>query len=166
MKKILLPALFLTCLAATPMYAQLHDPALTKTASIITPKPLVLVDNQETDKAALILHSSRIKSIDVLKTDASAKYGKKAKDGVVILTLKEPSQLVRMEQIYSKYKISEDHRKLRVLIDGALIPDKKIILADLRDVSKVEVKKQEPTATTRWSFNEDELFLQIFSNKD
>ncbi|WP_242927844.1 hypothetical protein [Pontibacter vulgaris] len=166
MKKILLPAFTMACLAAHPVLAQTpsayEHPELTKRQLIVEkPDPLVLVGTQETRMPALILNPERIKSMDVLKAGAEAKYGKKAKNGAVIISLKEQTNLARLEQIYAKYTIPKTQQTLRVAIDGKLVPEKEMILADLRDISKIEIRKQDVTDPARWGFNEDELYLHI-----
>ena len=75
--------------------------------------------------------------------EATDKYGDKAIGGAVNITLKEQTQLARLPQVYSYFKVPARHQKLRVTIDGNLIEKPELILVELGSVKQVVVDKRE-----------------------
>ncbi|WP_266202958.1 hypothetical protein [Pontibacter kalidii] len=132
---------------------QLHDPA---------PQPLVLVNKQETAASAVILNPGDIENVEVVKgRQALERFGEKATDGAVIISLKQELLLVRLEEVYSAFDVPKQQQKLTVAINGKHVKDPALLLADLRQIEKVAVTEFEVTTPTRWS--SDEQYLNIIT---
>ncbi|GAB3536967.1 hypothetical protein GCM10027443_28660 [Pontibacter brevis] len=121
-------------------------------------RPLVIVDSQETRHDALILDPNKIQRVDVYKGEKTVdKFGAKGKEGVVLVSLKEEVALSRLPEIFDRFDISKQARKLTVAIDGKHVSEPELLLADLRQIKKVEVKPFDVTAPSRWTFEEEYL---------
>lgn len=121
-------------------------------------RPLVVVDAQETLSDALILDPGAIQSINVYKGDmAIEKFGEKGKEGAVVITLKEEVPLARLPEIFEEFNVSKQGRKLTIAVDGSHIAEPEMLLADLRQIKKVEVQPFDVTAPSRWTFDEEYL---------
>ncbi|TPE44086.1 hypothetical protein [Pontibacter mangrovi] len=144
--------------------AQLLEPVRQRKEGIITleqPQPLVLVNNQETATYALILNPDDIENVKVVKGEnALNRFGEKATDGAVIIDLKEELPLVRLKEVYKAFKVPKKQQKLTLAINGKHVEDTALLLADLRQVEKVEVADFS-MASSRWSF--DEQYLNIIT---
>lgn len=162
MKSYLITALFFViCFTAQAQEQQLMPAKTTYQASISMPQPFLLVGDEETASNALILNPDHIKSINVYKgPEATARFGSKAKDGAVVMTLKKDVSLARLAQVCAAFNVPEQQQNLPVAIDDKLVSKSKL-LADLEEIDKVEVKKQDVTAPARFSFDEDAPYLNI-----
>lgn len=129
------------------------------------PQPYIEVGGRQVAQASLVLIPARhIESAEVLKgDDATGKFGDKAKDGAVILDVKQASELATIQDIYTRFAIPAAQQNLRVVINNQLVKDTSLIVANLEQIEKVEVRKQDITAPVRWSFNDEEAFLHITS---
>lgn len=141
--------------------AQQPEPDRPKTASIYDqPQPLVLVNKQETAPNAIILSPKDIETVEVVKgANALERYGEKGKDGVVIMELKQGLSLVRLEEVYKTFEVPHQQQQLTLAINGKHVKDPTLLLADLRQIERVEVADFEVASPTRWSF--DEQYLNI-----
>ncbi len=160
MKQYLLTGL-LALASALAVQAQQFEP-IKKTALLVEekPQPLVLVNNQETILGALILNDNDVKSLNVLKgNEAVERFGQKAADGAILMNLKQQLPLVRLEEGYKAFKIPAQQQKLTLAINGKHVKDPALLLADLRQIEKVEVTDFDVTSPSRWSF--DEQYLNI-----
>ncbi|MBF9251984.1 hypothetical protein I2I11_01630 [Pontibacter sp. 172403-2] len=154
------------CLTAQAQQQKLMPAQVTKQGSISLPQPLVLVGDEKTAMGALILDPNLIESINVYKgAEATAKFGDKAKDGAVLIALKNNMQLARMEQVYTAFKVPAQQQNLPVAINDKLVGNPELLLANLEEIRKVEVKKQDVTAPARFSFDEDALYLNIVTKQ-
>lgn len=159
--------LALTCLLLTcclTIRAQGTEPLFFPPASqnvyiaTTTARPLVVIDAKETSMEALILDKNKIQSLSVYKGDkAVEEFGKKGKEGVVVIELKEAVPLVRLPEIFERFKVTEQAKKLTIAIDGKHVPNPELLLADIRQISKVEVTVYDVTAPSRWTFDEEYL---------
>ncbi|WP_162052908.1 hypothetical protein [Pontibacter pamirensis] len=123
-------------------------------------RPLVIIGSQETAYDALILDPDKIQHLNVYKGEkALEKFGDKGKEGVVVMTLKKEITLARLPEIFEQFHVSEKGQKLTVAIDGKHVSEPELLLADLRQIKKVEVKPFDVTAPSRWTF--DEKYLNI-----
>ena len=95
--------------------------------------------------------------------DAFRKFGDKAKDGAVLLEVKQASDLATIKDIYTRFAIPAEQQSLRVIINNKLVKDTSLILADLDQIEKVAIVKQDITAPVRWSLNDEEEFLHIMA---
>ena len=141
--------------------AQGFEP-IVKTAVLVEekPQPLVLVNDQETTLGAFVLNDSDVKRLNVLKGDeALERFGEKATDGAILIYLKQELPLVRLEEVYKAFDIPAQQQKLTLAINGKRVKDPALLLADLRQVEKVEVTDFDVTSPWRWSF--DEQYLNI-----
>ncbi|HYH16948.1 MAG TPA: hypothetical protein VD794_17065 [Flavisolibacter sp.] len=154
MKRILLPlfSLLVTIVAKSQTPAHIHE------------RPYVLVDSFTTDIKHMVIKSDHIKAISVLKgSEATNVFGDKGRNGVIMITTKPNTTLLRFNQILDKYNIAQADRKLRVCIDQTLINKPELILADETMITAVEI-----TQERRWMHAEDanstELFINIKTN--
>lgn len=121
-------------------------------------RPLVVIGAQETYMDALILDADKIQRLEVYKGEKAVdKFGEKGKEGTVVLTLEEAVSLARLPEIYDRFDVSEQGKKLTVAIDGKHVSEPELLLADLRKIEKVEVKPFDVTAPSRWTFDEEYL---------
>jgi hypothetical protein len=145
--------------------AQAQQPAPSmQNAAIIydQPRPLVLVNEQETTTNAIILNPGDIDAVEVVKgANALERYGEKGKDGVIIMNLKQDLPLVRLQEVYKAFAVPEQQQQLTLAINGKHVKDPALLLADLRQIKKVEVADFEVASPTRWSF--DEQYLNIIT---
>lgn len=147
--------------SALAVQAQQFEP-IKKTALLVEekPQPLVLVNNQETMLSALILNDNDVKSLNVLKgNEAVERFGQKAADGAILMNLKQDLPLVRLEEVSRAFKVPAQQQKLTLAINGKHVKDPTLLLADLRQIEKVEVTDFDVTSPSRWSF--DEKYLNI-----
>ncbi|WP_347158342.1 hypothetical protein [Pontibacter chitinilyticus] len=165
MKTHFLAALF--CILAPGAEAQQLMPAtVTMQASLQLPQPYLLINSQETAMSAFVLNPDHIQSIEVFKGPAAVdKYGDKAKAGAVVMTLKEDVKLARLEQVYAAFNVPEQQRSLKLAIDDKPVSDPELLLANLPDIARVEVKQQDLTAPARFSFDPDAPYLNIVTKQ-
>ena len=106
-------------------------------------QPLFIVDDSiVTDKALQTLNPNRIASIDVLKDSAAtAIYGEKAKNGVVIIHTKQGVVYLNLNEVLDQYHISGENRKLKVCVDNILVKNRNKIMTDPSEIQRVEVTK-------------------------
>ncbi len=127
--------------------------------------PLLLLENQETSFNSLIVDQEDI-LVKKTYTDSLllVSLGEKAKHGVVVAELKSKRPLFRLEHVLDYYKVSAEKRQLRVLVNNKLV-DPKLLLADITRIAKVEVVIQDKHSPIRYSWNENEEFLNIVTVK-
>ncbi|WP_439880283.1 hypothetical protein ACSX1A_14095 [Pontibacter sp. MBLB2868] len=141
------------------------DLPATTTASVQTARPLVLINDTETAMGAFILKPEQIASVNVYKEESAlAKFGNKAKQGAVVINLKKGLVLAGLEDIYRHFQVPQDQRQLQIAINDTLVPDKKLLLADIKLIDKIELKTQDVTAVNRISFNEDQPYINIVTS--
>jgi hypothetical protein len=126
-------------------------------------KPMVLVGKLITDFDHLVLDPIKIKSISVLKdSTAESKYGDAAKFGAIIIHPKPRVKFLRVDKILTKYKLSNEDKKLRICINKAIIRNPQLILIEQSQIETVEV-----TTDTHGNNNHDantgEKFINIIT---
>ncbi|MBF8963653.1 hypothetical protein I0P70_10375 [Pontibacter sp. FD36] len=166
MKKLIFSFLFAVCsLQAFAQQELIHPKEQQKQGIVQQPQPYIEVDGKQVAQASLVLiAASHIESAEVLKDEkATEKFGDKAKDGAVLLKTDPTAKWVTIQDIYTHYRIPAPQQNLRVIINNQLVKDTSLILANLEQIEKVEVKKQDITAPVRWSLNDEEEFLHITS---
>lgn len=166
MKKLIFSFLFATCsLQAFAQQELIHPKEQQKQGIVQQPQPYIEVDGKQVAQASLVLITARhIESAEVLKDEkAIEKFGDKAKDGAILLKTDPKAKWVTIQDIYTHYRIPATQQYLRVIINNQLVKDTSLILANLEQIEKVEVKKQDITAPVRWSLNDEEEFLYITS---
>ncbi|WP_181305773.1 hypothetical protein [Rufibacter sp. XAAS-G3-1] len=133
----------------------------TAIASFPVKVPLVLINSQETYWQSLIVYESDVQVLQVYKNAGAVKpYGTKGQNGVVVAAVKGNPQLYRLSGVLDHFQVPAEQRRLKVLVNNRQVnPD--YLLADIRQIQKVEVTKQDPTAPIRLSWNPDEEFLNI-----
>lgn len=120
--------------------------------------PLVLVNEQQTAMGAFILEPDKIEKVDVLKGEkATAKYGDKAKEGAVIITLKERAELIRLPKVYTHFKVPAAQQQLKVAINGKIVQKPDLLLVELASVKAVEVA----TANNPFAEGGEEKYLNL-----
>lgn len=111
-----------------------------------------------------LIAAKHIESAEVLKHEkATDKFGEKARDGAVLIKAKSTAEWSTLQDIYTQYGIPAAQQNLRVVINNQLVKDTSLILANLEQIKKVEIVKQDITAPVRWSLNDEEEFLHITS---
>ena len=91
----------------------------------------------------------------------TARYGNKAKDGAIVMAVKQDISLARIAQVYAAFNVPAQQQTLPVAIDDKMVGNPQLLLANIKEIVKLEVKKQDVTAATRFSFDEDALYLNI-----
>ncbi|WP_101446709.1 hypothetical protein [Pontibacter ramchanderi] len=166
MKKLLFSLLFAVCsLQAFAQQELIHPKEQRKQGLVSQPQPYVEVDGRQVAQASLpLIAAVHIDSAEVLKKEkAIERFGDKAKDGAVILHVKPTTELATLQDIYTQFRIPADQQNLKVIINNRLVKDTSLILANLEQIEKVEVVKQDIAAPVRWSLNDEEEFLHITS---
>ncbi|RDV12997.1 hypothetical protein DXT99_21705 [Pontibacter diazotrophicus] len=158
----LISCLLLACCLTTQAQGieQQFFPPATQNVSIANDvaRPLVVIGSQETTSDALILDPTNIQHLNVYKGEkAVEKFGDKGKEGVVVVELKETVPLARLPEIFEQFNVSKKGQTLTVAIDGKHVSEPELLLADLRQIKKVEVKPFDVTAPSRWTFDEEYL---------
>lgn len=103
-------------------------------------QPLVLVDSIEANLNELWVNPDDIKSIDILKdSTAVAKYGEKAKNGVIIIRTKPTTELIKLSDIITQYEMSIKDKNLKVCKDKILVQNPDNILVSKSDIARVEI---------------------------
>ncbi|WP_018479423.1 hypothetical protein [Pontibacter roseus] len=164
--KTLISTILLTCCGLTAFAQQelIHPKERAKQVMVSSDhtQPYVLVNDQETKQGALVISPQSIESVNVYKdANATARFGDKAKDGAIVLHTKPGVQLARLADIYTYFEVPVAQQHLKVVIGNQLIKNTDLILAELEEIERVEVVKQDIVAPVRWSLNEEEEFLKI-----
>lgn len=162
----IIPTLLLFC-CSIPAFAQqelIHPKERTQhhLVNMESRQPLILVNDQQTRQNALILSPAAIENMSVLQEEhAKAELGEKAAYGAVLVQIKPHVNMVRLPEIYTHFHVPARQQQLKVVVDRTLIKDTELILADLQEIARVEVVKQDITAPIRWSLDDEEEFLRI-----
>ncbi|MES2809808.1 MAG: hypothetical protein V4619_14350 [Bacteroidota bacterium] len=100
---------------------------LNKDTSAFTTAPLYVVklaNGKASTTSTSLLAMIDQRHIDAMEVYTDRKnveqYGDKAKNGVVIITLKKDALIITQTEIFDKYKISKANRKLPVYLDSNL----------------------------------------------
>ncbi|MES2486821.1 MAG: hypothetical protein V4581_12860 [Bacteroidota bacterium] len=72
-------------------------------------------------------------------------YGDKAKNGVVIITLKKDALIITQTEIFDKYKISKANRKLPVYLDSNLTHNSADNFYSANKIKSVKIAKEKGT---------------------
>lgn len=124
--------------------------------------PFVMINSQETAMGAFIVAPEQIATVEVLKEqEAVMRFGDKAKEGAIIIKLKQDVPFARVQAVYDFFQIPQDQQQLKLTINDQLITNKELLLADMQLIEKLELKTQDVTATSRFSFDEDTPYLNI-----
>ncbi|MFB9863251.1 hypothetical protein [Rufibacter immobilis] len=133
--------------------------------TIPSQEPLLLLGNQETDYASLLVDTKEIKVLQVYKDSTMlAGMGPKAKNGVAVIELTHKRPLLKLNDVLDRFKVPAQQRKLRVLVNKNLVNEKRF-LADVNYIAKVEVIKLDSTHPIRLGWDENEQFLNIVTVK-
>jgi hypothetical protein len=166
MKNLIFTLLLAGCgLSASAQQELVHPQAQQNQMMVQSPQPYIEINGRQIAQPSLALIAAKhIDSAEVLKNEnATTKFGEKAKDGAVLITSKAMAELLTIQDIYTLFSIPAAQQQLRVVINNQLVKDTSLILANLDQIEKVEVTKQDITAPVRWSLNEEEEFLHIIS---
>jgi len=119
-------------------------------------KALIILDGKVIDKATMdAINPENIYTVNVLKgKDATDIYGKKGKDGVVLITSKKPGS---EKKIFITYRdkdslVSKNGGKPRIYIDG-------------KEVSETEMKNLEPDKIMNITVNKNDFETQQLGDK-
>ncbi|WP_205503545.1 hypothetical protein [Rufibacter psychrotolerans] len=123
--------------------------------------PLLLLGAQETDYASLVVDPKEIKVVQAYRDSAIlAPLGAKARHGVLVIALKSPKTLLKLDDVLDYFQVPADQRHLRVLLNKRPV-NRTRFLADVARIQKVEVIQLEKTSPVRFSWNENEQFLNL-----
>jgi hypothetical protein len=164
MKQLIFSLLLAGCsLQASAQQELIHPKAQQNQMIVQQPQPYIEIDGRQVAQPSLVLIAAKyIEKAEVLKGEkATSKFGDKAKDGAVILDVKPATELATIHDIYTHFRIPASQQNLRVVINNQLVKDTSLILANLDQIEKVEIEKQEVTAPVRWSLNDEDEFLYI-----
>lgn len=64
------------------------------------------------------VQNRQIKSKGIIKNDRSARYGEKAKNGIVLYIYTKDTQLLNMSQLLKKFGIDEKYKEVNMIVDG------------------------------------------------
>jgi len=128
--------------------------------------PLIVIDSFETNFSSLIIQSENLRILKEYDKPAGlASFGEKGKGGVVIATLKAKCKLLRLPEVLRIFKISDENQKLQVLVNKALV-NPNWFLADVNQIERIEIIKQDAFALYLYSFNKEEQYLNIVTIKN
>ncbi|PVY38522.1 hypothetical protein [Pontibacter virosus] len=164
MKRLIFSLILAGCsLQAFAQQELIHPKEQQKQGMVPLPQPYIQINGQQIAQPSLaLIKADNIESIDVLKDEnATGKFGDKAKGGAILIKAKYTAEFSTMQDIYTLYRIPAAQQTLKVVINNKLVKDTNLILANLEQIEKVEVKKQDITAPVRWSLNDEEEFLHI-----
>ena len=101
-------------------------------------KKLVVVDSFATDIKSIIISPDKIKRITLLENNtALCLFGEKAQEGALLITLKEHTNLMRLNQLLDKFNFPESDKNLRVCINGEIVKNPELIIADLDNIASI-----------------------------
>lgn len=124
--------------------------------------PLFMVDSLETSFDALIIENDKLEIIEMYSgTDVPEAFRDKAEQGLIIAKTADNTRLHRLEGVLDHFKVPQERRELRVLVNKGLI-DADLLLADLERIKKVEVIKLNLAMDhVSWSLDPDEEYINI-----
>ena len=123
-------SLFLLIITCGQLYAQQPADAPKKYVAE-TKFPLVMVDSFVTSMSAMALNPDNIEAITVLKGAAAVqKYGSRATDGAVVITMKGGVKLLRIEALFDLFNYPDSARRLPVVIDKKPVGNTNLVLVD------------------------------------
>lgn len=122
-------------------------------------KPLVIINNLETEVGFFFFNANQIDAINVFKdTMAIAKYGEKGKDGVIEVKLKQNVQLLTAKNVVDKYGLCQSN--LRICVNETIIDRKELLLFDATEIVSVEIINN-PKWVNTTDIKQDEQFINI-----
>lgn len=166
MKRLIFSLLLAGCsLQASAQQELIHPKEQQKQGMVSKPQPYIQINGQQIAQPSLaLIKADNIESVNVLKDEnATGKFGDKAKDGAILIKAMSTEAFSTMQDIYTHYRIPAAQQSLKVVINNKLVKDTSLILANLEQIEKVEVVKQDITAPVRWSLNDEEEFLHIIA---
>lgn len=166
MKNLVFTLLLTGCgFSASAQQELVHPKAQQNQILAQLPQPYIQIDGKQiTNESLALIAPQNIESIEVLKNkNATDKFGDKAKEGAILIKAQPTAAWATIQDIYAQFRIPAAQQNLKVVINNQLVKDTSLILANLDQVEKVEVKKQDMTAPVRWSLDGEEEFLYITS---
>ncbi|WP_153042641.1 hypothetical protein [Rufibacter ruber] len=125
------------------------------------PEPLLLIGAQETVLSALIVHPKDLAIKEIYRNSTLlASVEGQGKNGILVGELKSKRPLFRLEHVLEYFQVPHEKRSLRVLVNKQPV-DPTLFLADVQQIEKIEVTRQELTNPVRLSWNENEEYLNI-----
>jgi hypothetical protein len=125
----------LVCVALTgtsKLFSQavVNEGHMAKSVCAVTVHPLILVDGFETDMESLSIDPNNIDRINILKNGSAVdKYGDRAKEGAIVITLKAGTQLYTISDFVDPSKDLNKKVK-KVQLNGKLLIDINKLLID------------------------------------
>lgn len=126
-------------------------------------EPLVKVGDELTYMRFLLVDPSGLNNLSFTKpAEAIKQYGEAAKYGLITFEQTKPLRLVHTETILKKFHVKKKNRNLRILVNKVLIDNPEYLVADLKQIAKVEI-----TTDRAWNKVEDantgEEFINIIT---
>jgi TonB-dependent SusC/RagA subfamily outer membrane receptor len=157
-------SLVLLIVSCCQLYAQQPADAQKKYVAE-TRFPIIMVDSFVTSMSAMALNPNNIESITVLKGAAAIqKYGNRATDGAVIITMKDGVKLLRMEALFDMFNYPDSARHLPVVIDKNPVGNRELVLVDASYVSGLD-QFNHPNWNVA-TINSQEKYLNIITRKE
>lgn len=129
------------------------------------PEPILLVNGHETRFHAFISAPEDIVSFDVYVGEKDIrKFGLEGEAGVLAVTLKPAIPLARLPELYKAFQVPAPQQQLSLAINGQRVRNPEQLLADLRQIERVEVTAFDPLSPTRWSLAP--AYLNIVTKQD
>ncbi|MHA6246961.1 hypothetical protein ACXYMU_03420 [Pontibacter sp. CAU 1760] len=136
---------------AVPLFSS-SDPARASVSLARYPEPILMVGDHETRVHAFISDPEDVISFDMYKgKKARRKFGLKGKAGAIAVTLKPATPLARLPELFEAFQVTAQQQQLSLAINGQHVRNPEQLLADLRQIEKVEVTAFDPLSPTRWS---------------
>ena len=128
-------------------------------------QPLIILDNYETRSGSLVMDKESLEVLKEYEGPAAAKlFGNKGEDGVMVAKVKGNAVLLRLDNVLDYFEVPAANKTLTVLVDNRVI-DPDLFLADVRQIEKIEVTKQDITSPMLLSLDREEKFLNIVTKK-
>jgi hypothetical protein len=117
---------------------------LISTPPVLNP-PLVIINGFETDMQSSVLDPKSIRKLDVLMSKAViAQYGEKAKNGVLLITIKAGTEFYTIADFINAEKGHNTSVK-QIELDGRIVPDMNKIIIDKKAFSGTMISSNAKT---------------------
>ncbi len=164
MKRLIFSLLLAGCSQQAFAQQELIHPAEQQKGVLVQrTHPYIEINGKQIAQPSLVLLApENIESIEVYKDEnATARFGDKAKDGAIVIKTVTSIKLATIQDIYKHYSIPAAQQNLKVVVNNQLVKEPSLILANLKQIEKVEIMHQDITAPVRWSLSDEEEFLHI-----
>jgi hypothetical protein len=129
-------------------------------------QPLIIIGTLETNALSLVVAPENLQILKTYQDSLDLRvFGEKGEGGVVIAALKDKAPLFRLPEVLDHFKVPAASRHLKIMVDQVLVSPE-LFLADVKRIARIEKVRQDLSAPLRYSFREEEEFLNVVTVKD